>query len=281
MLRFAIAAIFFTALPLSAQGQTCYNPDRTISSSSTPCSADSNTFCCGDDSICLSTGYCLSVTSQPYQLYRGACTNSSWGDFCAYYCVNYRTATRAPITTVGTNADGRAIYCCGEASGNQTTSECSNGDPPFILEDGELVFGRAALADASSNSTSSSNGNGNGSGDEDSPADSDSDSDAEGTCSSSTCHSTAIGAGVGVPLGVLALSAIAWALLERRRRIGAAAGVGAGTSETPRNEHFASDKKFGAAQLSEAPSPDRPGTYLHGAAISEMAASEVGGTQRS
>ncbi|KAL4862374.1 hypothetical protein BDV12DRAFT_178912 [Aspergillus spectabilis] len=52
MLRFAVAATLLATLTLSA-AQTCYNPGRTISSS-TPRSSDSDMFCCSDDSICLS-----------------------------------------------------------------------------------------------------------------------------------------------------------------------------------------------------------------------------------
>ncbi|KAL4872529.1 hypothetical protein BDV12DRAFT_210489 [Aspergillus spectabilis] len=273
-----LSLVILTALT-TAQAQTCYNPDRTISSS-TPCSSTNSTFCCDDNSICLSTGYCLSVTSRPYQLYRGSCTDSGWGDFCAYYCVNYRTATNAPITSVGLNSDGRAIYCCGEAPGNQTTRECANGDPPFILEDATMIFGRAALADVSS--STNSNSTDSTTGDEDGGGDSNSSSD--GACtqsSSSTCHSTAIGAGVGVPLGVLAVSAVAWALLERRRRAGTGTGgMGGGENgnvQLQAGEHCAPEKKFGPTQLSEVAGADSPETLLQGSAISEMMGPEVEG----
>lgn len=91
------------------------------------------------------------------------------------------------------------MYCCG--GGNSTGTECENGDPPFVLEDGEMIFGRAALAM-----------NGSGSTPDSSP---DSSPDSETGCSN---NEVAIGAGVGVPLGVLALAAVGWAFYERRRK---------------------------------------------------------------
>ncbi|RDW70887.1 uncharacterized protein DSM5745_08398 [Aspergillus mulundensis] len=210
-------------------GRTCYNPDRTTSPTAVPCTSATQTFCCGPDAICLSPGYCLSVSAQPYTLYRGSCTDSGWGDFCAYYCVNYRTATNAPIVSVGSNDDGRAIYCCGAgAQANQTdqTTSCENGDEPFVLEDGEMVFGRAALAGVG-NSTVSDDDSGSGSTDANSSGTGgDGRGSSEGACSN---NDVAIGAGVGVPLGVLALSAVCWALLERRKRTHAVMGpVGIG-----------------------------------------------------
>ncbi|KAL4905021.1 hypothetical protein BDW74DRAFT_153981 [Aspergillus multicolor] len=206
------------AFAASTAAQTCYNPDRTTSSNSVPCTSSNETFCCGSNAICISSGYCLSVTAQPYTLYRGSCTDSGWGDFCAYYCVNYRTATNAPIVSVGTNDDGRAIYCCGGQSSNSSSS-CENGDDPFVLEDGEMIFGVAALADATSDSNANSTASDSGS--DSNSGGADGGQDGSGSSSESNCsnNDVAIGAGVGVPLGVLALSAVAWALLERRKRL--------------------------------------------------------------
>jgi hypothetical protein len=81
---YIVAIAFIFTGPIEAT--TCYNPDRTTASNSVPCGSDNTTFCCTTGAICLSTGYCLSVTTQPFMLYRGSCTNSEWGSSCAYYC---------------------------------------------------------------------------------------------------------------------------------------------------------------------------------------------------
>ncbi|KAL3482287.1 hypothetical protein BJX99DRAFT_252994 [Aspergillus californicus] len=190
--------------------QTCYHPDHTTASTAVPCSADNST-CCEPGSICLSSGYCLS--DQP-----GCCAVSRLlhglrlGRFLRGYLVNYRTGDDAPLTSIGLNDDGRAIYCCGYGSdsGSSTSTTCADGDAPFVLEDGEIIYSRAALADVNTNSTDSDSCP-----TADPTAGGSSGDDPGSHCSS---NDTAIGPGVGVPLGVLALSAVAWALWERRRR---------------------------------------------------------------
>ncbi|KAL2838019.1 hypothetical protein BJY01DRAFT_38728 [Aspergillus pseudoustus] len=255
-------AVALSLAALAAAAQTCYNPDRTIASNAVPCSSNDDTFCCGSDAICLSSGYCLSATTQPYSLYRGSCTDSGWGSFCAYYCVNFLTGTNAPITSVGTNDDGRAIYCCGYQSANQTTTECGHGDPPFALADAEMIFGRAALEDAR--------------------GESDSSNEAGTTSSSCSTNDVAIGAGVGVPLGVLALSAVAWALLERRRRMkSAGAGLGPGTGHAPvRQVLIPPQRKTGPTELDQETGSSSPDTLLDGTRVVELAGSEGSQTLR-
>ncbi|KAJ0420542.1 hypothetical protein BJY00DRAFT_284049 [Aspergillus carlsbadensis] len=267
-----VAALALAALTTA---QTCYNPDRTISSNAVPCSSDDDTFCCGSGAICLSSGYCLGVTTQPYSLYRGSCTDSGWGDFCAYYCVNFLTGTNAPITSVGTNDDGRAIYCCGYQSANQTTDECANGDAPFVLEDGEMVFGRAALADASEDPSSSATTS-------TSPTSTSGREPESSTCSN---NDVAIGAGVGVPLGVLALSAVAWALLERRRRAKTVAGVGNGSGAEHghgrvREVFVPPQRKTVPTELDQETTSSSPDTLIHGREVVELMGSEGGTTFR-
>lgn len=226
------AVIFIFAGPIEAA--TCYNPDRTIASNSVPCGSDNTTSCCTTGAICLSTGYCLSVTTQPFTLYRGSCTDSKWGDSCAYYCgswlsistpdsqteltpvwriVNYLTGSNAPIVSVGLNDNSRAIYCCGYQSENNNATRCSNGDAPFVLEDGNMIFGRAALVNATASQLNPSTTSGLVA----SITGATNTTSGNDECFSSHNNSTAIGVGVGVPLGVLALCAVAWALTERRR----------------------------------------------------------------
>ncbi|KAF9895172.1 hypothetical protein FE257_000074 [Aspergillus nanangensis] len=103
----------------------------------------------------------------------------------------------APIIGMGTNKDGDAVYCCGFQDGGNT-STCSDGAAPFTLGNGDIIFGRAALAETTNPPSASPT-----------PCPVGRDS---------SHITTAVGAGVGVPLGVIALSAIAWAFFERRRR---------------------------------------------------------------
>ncbi|KAL4967835.1 uncharacterized protein BDV14DRAFT_197475 [Aspergillus stella-maris] len=194
--------------------------------------------------------------------------------------VNYRTGSNAPITSVGLNDDGRAIYCCGDASGNQTSTECADGDPPFMLEDADMVLGRAALADVTSIA-----GNDSGLGTDGGNSSGGGSTGDHGTCphSSSTCHSTAIGTGVGVPLGLLGLSAIAWALFERRRgRAGGKArtvagpgpgdAIARGSEKTPISfQRNSEPRELDMSALSNA----RENTLLHGSPLSEMMGSEA------
>jgi hypothetical protein len=127
--------------------------------------------------------------------------------------VNYQTGSNAPIVSVGLNDNSRAIYCCGYQSEYSNATRCSNGDAPFVLEDGNMIFGRAALFNATASrlnpsstsaSVASMTGTTNTAG-------------GNEECPSPHSNSTAIGVGVGVPLGVLALCSLAWALTERRR----------------------------------------------------------------
>lgn len=263
---YLVAIILIFAGPIDAA--TCYNPDRTIASNSVPCSSDNTTFCCTTGAICLSTGYCLSVTTQPFMLYRGSCTNSEWGSSCAYYCgslfsisklripdsktdptrisrtVNYQTGSNAPIVSVGMNDNSRAIYCCGYQSEYNNGTRCSNGDAPFVLEDGNMIFGRAALFNATASQLNSSStsvsvasmtgATNTGGGDEE--------------CSSPHSNSTAIGVGVGVPLGVLAICAVAWALTERRRSRSNQRTEAGGTEET-RQVYMPPRRKCGPTEL--------------------------------
>jgi hypothetical protein len=192
--------------------------------------------------------------------------------------VNFLTGTNAPITSVGTNDDGRAIYCCGYQSANQTTDECANGDRPFVLEDGEMVFGRAALADATEDGNSSSSTT---------TSTSPTATETDASTDSATCsnNDVAIGAGVGVPLGVLALSAVAWALLERRRRVKTVAGVGIG-SEIGRGPGHVREvfvppqRKTRPTELDQETASSSPDTLNHGREVVELMGSERGTTSR-
>ncbi|KAJ6098904.1 hypothetical protein N7467_000439 [Penicillium canescens] len=254
------AAIFIFAALIEA---TCYNPDRTVASNAAPCSSDNTTFCCGTGSICLSTGYCLSATTQPFTLYRGSCTDSGWGSFCAYYCVNYQTGSNAPIVSVGLNNESRAAYCCGYQSENNNATRCSNGDAPFVLDDGEMIFGRAALVNVTaSRPEPSTTGTTN-------PKDGN-----EGNGETSSHNSTtAIGVGVGVPLGILVLCGVAWALIERRRsrrRQSTMSGAAQATGQV----YMPPQRKYGPTELYQ-PTNTNSDTLIHGSPLAEVMGSEA------
>ncbi|KAJ5359749.1 uncharacterized protein N7496_012162 [Penicillium cataractarum] len=238
----------------------CFNPDRTIASSAVPCNSNSATFCCASDAICLSTGYCLSAITQPFTLYRGSCTDSGWGSFCAYYCVNYDTGSNAPIVSVGLNNDSRAIYCCGYQGEHNNGTKCSNGDTPFILDDGEMIFGRAALVNVTTNRPDPST-----------------TGTANTTCgnderSSSQNKNITLGLGVGVPLGVVALCAVAWALIERRRTRRHQPTI-PGFAQVTGQVYVPPRRKSGPTELDQ-PSSTTSDTLIQGSPLVEIMGSE-------
>ncbi|KAK2762677.1 hypothetical protein FQN54_000851 [Arachnomyces sp. PD_36] len=115
-----------------------------------------------------------------------------------------------------------ATYCCGTPLIQDDKIVCPDGDEDgFEVDDGDMIFGRGALANAtapvdSSFPTETAGSEGSVPG-------------VPGVCGTTQCNDTAIGAGVGVPLGLIALASIAWAVWERRkaRRGYTAAGQGA------------------------------------------------------
>lgn len=125
------------------------------------------------------------------------------------------------------NYDGRDQFCCGLLVADNDTVGCDDNRSPFTLGSARLMYGYAALENATLTSDAT-----------------DSSSSAMATASStvSTSSSTGgscqddslpIGVGVGVPLGIIALLAMAWGFWERRMRVraqevtaAAIAGVG-------------------------------------------------------
>ncbi|PWY69043.1 hypothetical protein BO94DRAFT_527598 [Aspergillus sclerotioniger CBS 115572] len=230
-----MAIMLLTILPLTllislTTARTCYHPDKSIATSNVPCTSDSTTFCCDSGAICMTNGYCIGVGSQPYLLFRGACTDQDWGDNCPSHCANKNPTGGAPIIGIGSDSSGNSKYCCGFQVKNNGSSECVDGDTAFTLDDGEMILGKAALENVTSSSSSSATSTSTGT--------MSTATVVETMCSASdngshcgTSNATAVGAGVGVPLGVLAVSAAIWALWERgRRRTAVAAAVAAGVS---------------------------------------------------
>ncbi|KAL4805296.1 hypothetical protein BDV18DRAFT_160957 [Aspergillus unguis] len=166
---------------MAQSDRKCYFPNGVLADTNVPCTNDEFTACCDYRDICLSNGYCMATTNQPYTLSRGSCTNQKWEQGCPERC------------------------------GNDTLG-CSNGEEPFQVPDAEALPGVAVLGNVTSfDAPNSTNSN--------TTCTLPSPSSDAATCSGSngSCHETAIGAGVGVPLGVIALASVAWALWERRK----------------------------------------------------------------
>lgn len=182
--------------------------------------------------------------------------------------MNYETGSNAPIVSVGLNSNSRAIYCCGYQSEHNNATRCSNGDAPFVLDDGDIIFGRAALANVTARGLDPSTTSG-------------SIASATGTTSTQAgneqCtlqdHSTAIGVGVGVSLGVLALGALTWALIERRQNRRSRPST-SGVDPATRQAYIPSRRKTGPTELDQ-PSSANSDTLVNGSSVVEIMGSEI------
>lgn len=123
------------------------------------------------------------------------------------------------VATLG-DIDEEYHFCCGyPVADAQGTWACPNNRSSFTISNSRLMFGFAALENAtltSSAATSSST---------DTPSASTSTTTAPTSSGDSLASSdvrcedngTEIGLGVGLPLGAIALLAVAWGLWERKR----------------------------------------------------------------
>ncbi|KUI70575.1 hypothetical protein VM1G_11698 [Cytospora mali] len=197
---------------------TCYYPDGTIAEDM-PCASEGITHCCAKDSICMSNGYCLGTYPNAYILARGSCTDYGWQLPCPQNCIDPEYNNLAGgdniIFVGGTNAESYR-YCCGRVVAYNNTVACEKNQSSFSLGDSEMLFGYAALENASISSATST-----------------SSCTSVSTCNtlgpSYTANSTngsrsendnaRIAVGIGVPLGIIALLAVAWGFWERRKRI--------------------------------------------------------------
>lgn len=126
------------------------------------------------------------------------------------------------------NYNGKEQFCCGLITAENGTAGCANNRGSFTLGSARLMYGYAALENATvtSDEFSSSSTSTTSEATAFSTAGATSGTSTDGSCRD---DSTAIGAGVGVPLGVMALAGLAWGFWERRKRVGsqkAAAGAG-------------------------------------------------------
>ena len=114
-----------------------------------------------------------------------------------------------PIILLG-EADGDNYYCCGTLEADDEDVSCAYERIPFKLDDAQVMFGHAALENATLAAGAATTTVTATSSSTQAPASDSCEDDGED-----------IGLGVGVPLGVTALLALGWGLLERRRRVNA------------------------------------------------------------
>lgn len=120
--------------------------------------------------------------------------------------------------------DKKPYYCANSVVVNSSGDLACYAGSPFTLNSGELVSGKAALANYTSGNISS-----NSTSDSSTTAcpitPSDENKGANDNTEGKNNNAVVIGAGVGIPLGVLLLTALGWALFERRKRLSAQALV--------------------------------------------------------
>lgn len=110
--------------------------------------------------------------------------------------------------------DGEPLYCCGYLAGLDSDDLCGDGRDPFTLSRADLMFGHAALENATLTGGDTAAG-----------------TTATASAATKTVTATSrpaddscgeddgeeIGAAVGAPLGAVALLATGWGLWERRK----------------------------------------------------------------
>ncbi|PWY82078.1 hypothetical protein BO70DRAFT_429164 [Aspergillus heteromorphus CBS 117.55] len=219
---------------LAVATATCYFPEGNVATDYMPCSDSGDSFCCNEDSICLSNGLCISM-HQPYVLGRGACTTKSWNDtsVCDDVCHGITTAWGTACSLIlYSDVDGEQLYCPNSIISNGTSSiGCADGVSPIKVATGSPIFGVAFLADAtvltnssdtSTTTTTSTNVTTSSSNTTTCAVSTTTTDDANvARKSNDVSHSTlvAVGAGVGVPLGIIALASLAFAYYERQKRV--------------------------------------------------------------
>jgi hypothetical protein len=120
--------------------------------------------------------------------------------------------------------DEKPYYCANSVVVNSSGDLACYAGSPFTLNSGELISGKAALANYTS-AHISSNSTSNASTTACPTTPSDENKGANDNTEGKNNNAVAIGAGVGIPLGVLLLTALGWALFERRKRLSAQALV--------------------------------------------------------
>ncbi|EEP79395.1 predicted protein [Uncinocarpus reesii 1704] len=244
--------IFLVTTAFSA---TCYFPDGSEAKRDVPCKSNGATFCCRYNDICMSNGICMGVGDQPYVMSRGTCTDREWkAEGCPSVCRGPKDNADGGVAITVFRGGKHPTYCCGGITTKGDTKVCDNEDLPFSLQDGEMIFGHAALSNVVSSASATETDTTPTTPPAISPP---SNSPSSGSCSSKS-REVAIGAGVGVPLGIIALFAIGGMIFERRKR---KAYIAQGQTA------------YGQAQWSQHP----PETKPHNPGFVQYAPAELGG----
>ncbi|RAK98459.1 uncharacterized protein BO80DRAFT_457288 [Aspergillus ibericus CBS 121593] len=215
---------------------SCYFPGGKLAENYTPCAENGDSFCCEDTSICLTNGFCMSLT-QPYVLARAACTSQNWTStsVChdACHCVTETWNTGCSIVLLN-NVNGVQWYCPNSIVATGTRSiGCADGVAPIQIHPGYAINGKAFLANSSITTTMTETPSCPVVSATSSPSPTPSPTNNTSSLPTATApvgepnrdngvsHSAmvAIGAGVGVPLAVLSLAILTFAFLERRKRL--------------------------------------------------------------
>ncbi|KAK9578526.1 hypothetical protein V6Z92_009199 [Aspergillus fumigatus] len=218
------------------RAQSCYFPDESFADGYVPCfSGSSGSPCCRNDSVCLTNGYCMGA-SQPYTLYRGACTDSKWSPSagCKDVCSGVPNTRNSGCSIVlYSNVGGNVLYCPNSIVPNSSNSiGCANSQEPFQVPLGSIIPNKAVLANTSCSaeptratsidtaSSSTASGTGTSSASPSScPTTSASGAQTNISDNGSVDSKTlAVGVGVGVSLGVVSLISLIWGTYERRKR---------------------------------------------------------------
>ncbi|RAL04866.1 uncharacterized protein BO80DRAFT_441713 [Aspergillus ibericus CBS 121593] len=220
-----------------AASTSCYFPEGNVAENYTPCSDDGDSFCCNENSICLSNGLCTSM-HQPYVLGRGACTSQNWNEtsVCDDVCHGITTAWGTACSLIlYSDVNGKMLYCPNSIVSNGTKSiGCADGVSPIQVATGTPIAGKAYLAQytlnsdiTTSNTTCNSTSSSSSSNDSSNNSTTGNNSSTSSSSSSGTDDGdhvsratlAAVGAGVGVPLGLLAMASLGYGFNERRKRI--------------------------------------------------------------
>ncbi|TVY25062.1 hypothetical protein LHYA1_G007344 [Lachnellula hyalina] len=228
---------YFTPTTCSAN-DSCFFPNGGLANSYTACSSTgaSHSSCCIDGDVCTSAGYCVS-NSKGY-VYRGACTDSDWGNPCPDYCLANTNSQQAdlgfPLVGKDGNSSAVKVIACNAADDDGTWC-CAYDGNCCASETWAPVFGTVLAGETTSSTRASSTSSAAFSASHTAGAyPSPSSAAAVGiivnrspaTCQTGTSPTsnpnnktaTIVGASVGVPLGLLALTCAILFIIERNKR---------------------------------------------------------------
>ncbi|KAF2157412.1 hypothetical protein K461DRAFT_309532 [Myriangium duriaei CBS 260.36] len=218
ILTIGILSLFPQLVSFAFGAGTCYSPsgwNMTDKADMSPCNAGAAvSHCCARIDLCLSNGYCFSQGPIWHsRLYRGGCTNKSWGPQCPQQCNDVGVNGLGNIG-LGLNQAG-GFFCCvtdGKYVTENSSCQVSTGgsNQPFAITPGQAIYDRSTGATTNNLSAPSLvSSNQTTTADTKSPPVSDSSSN----------HMIAIVAGISVPLGVASLIMLGLVLWERKKRM--------------------------------------------------------------